>query len=122
MRPTDKNKSIPALILGLIILLFIAGVLRAFSPARAAATAAVSPTPGSTGLPPTVSPVSSEIPTGTGTTTPLPTLAVTDTPVPVLVSADTTGIIALAIVVVVITLVGLAWGARGYPAKKSPKK
>jgi hypothetical protein len=48
------------------------------------------------------------------TPTPLPSLIVT--------SADTTGIIALAILVVVVTLVGMVWGGAISPRKKITRK
>jgi predicted acyltransferase len=44
------------------------------------------------------------------------------TPIPESGYADTTGIIALAILMVVVMLVGMVWGGRSPRMKKGPKK
>ena len=51
-----------------------------------------------------------------------PALIPTPLPVSVGTSGDTTGIIAMAILVVVVTLVGMVWGGAIIPRKNKPKK
>ncbi len=135
MKPIHDTRPITFFILGLILVIFLTGTLRAFTSARAAflpaegasAVAAtvtgLSPTftpslaPGNTGQTPGASPVPTAGPSETPLPTPEPAETVTATPTPPIASADTTGIIALAIVVVVITLIGMAWGARSFRVK-----
>jgi hypothetical protein len=107
----------------LIILLFLLvgvtffiGILRAFTPARARSGSTV--TPSST---PQVT--SGDTPAGSSSGTPssTPTLAPSPTP-DVTVYADTTGIIALAVLMVIVILVGVAWGARTPRGSDGSKK
>ena len=119
MKPTRPRLPLAIIISALIILTFLFGTLRTFTSAHASifmdarspilqalpATNTPPLTPGPTlvstfGPSPTIEP--------TYTPPPVPTIA----PGPVLLSADTTGIIALAILMVVIMLFGLALGSR----------
>lgn len=140
MKPAHTSHWIAILILPLIVVTFLAGTLRAFSSARAALVSdpgnpvnsltlpAMDPTltpPATydgTSLPPGPTPQSPLGPTDTLMPTPAPTLTLTPISAPIPASADTTGIIALAILLVVITLVGLAWGGGGPRRNKRPKK
>jgi hypothetical protein len=101
------------LMLGLIIVTFVVGTLRDFSPAQAGDPpdqAFAQPSPTAPALLPTPTPFILE-----GGATPTPVFEA---------SADTTGIIAMAMVVVAVTLLGVAWGLRGSPPprKKRAKK
>ncbi len=106
----------PLILLILVIVAFLIGVLRVFGTAHAAASTAPKVNLNgqadvATDLTPT------PVPTNTGTDLPPQS-----TPVPVPASADTTGIIALAIVIVTTILVGAAWGVRRSPKKKTHPK
>jgi hypothetical protein len=136
MKPAHNSRWIAILILFLIIVTFLVGILRAFSSARAALVsdpgdslihlipAGMNPTLtppatyGGTSLTPGYTPQFPPGPTDTVMPTPAPTLTPMPLPVPITPSADTTGIIGLAILLVVITLVGLAWGGGGPRGKK----
>jgi ABC-type antimicrobial peptide transport system permease subunit len=106
----------PLILLILVIVAFLIGILRVFGTAHAAASTA-----------PKVA-VNGWADAATDLTpTPVPTNTYTDlppqsTPTPVPASADTTGIIALAIVIVTTILVGAAWGVRRSPKKKTHQK
>ena len=76
-----------------IVVALLAGILRTFAPARAAASDSTT-----TMVLVTETPIVSENEVGTGN--------------PVLKPADTTGIIALAIILVVIIVFGTIWGRR----------
>jgi hypothetical protein len=99
------------LVLGLIIVTFVVGTLRDFSPAQAGDPpdqAFAQPSPTAPALLPTTTPS---------------IMNVDVTPTPVFeASADTTGIIAMAMVVVAVTLLGVAWGLRGSPRRKKRAK
>jgi uncharacterized protein YneF (UPF0154 family) len=105
MKPIDTSRLIIVLLLALILAAFLAGTLCAFSPAQAALFSADSPT---------MNPTDTFMPTPASTPTHLPT--------PIVMSADTTGIIALAILVVVVTLVGMVWGGAIFRRKKITSK
>jgi hypothetical protein len=91
MKPKFNSRIILALILALVTLTFLTGVVQTFSHARAA--------------------ISSTATLSVQTTTAMDATP-TSQKTPVLKSADTTGIIALAIVIVAVILVGAVWGRR----------
>ena len=126
---------------------FIFGTLRSFTPAHAAPvledltnkadqpsarinvtptytsianTPNLGPTPTSTPLPPCILPPTDD---ATSMPTPAPTPSPTATPYPILESAyaDTVIITVMAILMVVVILVGMAWGIRSQRKKKEPK-
>jgi hypothetical protein len=121
MKLVRNSRPITAIILGLIIVVFLIGMLRAFTSVGATtfqSDRTLFDTASLVGMISSLTPGPSETPFPLST----PTHIVTTTPTPVLVSADTTGIIALAVVIVMITLVGVGWGAGNYPRKNVPKK
>ena len=89
-----------ALIFALVVLTFLTGALYTFAPAHAALVT-TAPASGQPGI--------------NANHTPIPVSA------PIPTSADTTGIIALAIVIVVIVLIGAIWGRRK-PYKKGSSR
>ena len=106
----------PLILLIMIIVAFLIGALRDFGSVHAApSTAAKVAGNGNADVSTTFIP------------TPLPTyteetdLPPKSTPMPIQASADTTGIIALAIVIVTTILVGAAWGVRRSPKNITPK-
>ena len=112
MKPLQIPRLSFILVLFLVIVIFLAGTLRTFSPTRAA----TAPTATVTTSNPTAADTSL-------TPTPAPTLTPTPIPTPMPASADTTGIIALAIVIVIIVLVGTTLGGRRPQKNKTiPKK
>ena len=131
MKSAHASRWIAILILSLIVVTFLAGTVRAFSSVQAALlsdpgdpvnsltppdmnpTLTPPATYDGTSLPAGPTPQLPLGPTDTLMPTPAPTLTPTPLPAPIPASADTTGIIALAILLVVITLVGLAWGGGG---------
>ncbi|MCX6034480.1 MAG: hypothetical protein NTV38_05830, partial [Chloroflexi bacterium] len=141
MNHTHLPRSLVILLFILVASTFFMGTLRAFVPVRAAivlddlaqkadlptsTSIADFPTPGPTPTPPPPSllPPPTDggpfMPTPPPTYTPMPTAI--PTPLSKKVYADTTGIIALAIFMVVVILVGVAWGGRSSWKKKEPKK
>ncbi|MCX6039069.1 MAG: hypothetical protein NTW99_14535 [Chloroflexi bacterium] len=144
MKPNQISHSIFILVLALIVVTFLVGTLRTFAPAHAATVledlaqkadlpSADRITPTSTSIAdfPSLRPTPTPPPTSllppptddaTSMPTPAPTLTPTATAIPTPPSADTTGIIALAILMVVVMLVGMAWGGRSPRMKKEPKK
>jgi hypothetical protein len=121
-------RSLVILLFILVIGTFIMGILRTFATARAAtflpnssptstSTADYSP-PGPTPTPPPVSLLPPPTTEKTSEPTPAPTLTPTLIPNNT-VYADTTGIIALAILLVVVVLVGMAFGQRNRRRNKS---
>jgi hypothetical protein len=135
-----NQSHLPRLLINLLFMLvaatFFAGVLRAFAPARAALVndnlAQTTALPTSTSLvdfpspgPALTLPPASSLPPPTRDATSLPTSAPTDTSTPLadtevypdldeepIYITDMTGIIALGILMVVVVLVGMAWGVR----------
>ena len=101
MKPVHIPRSLIILILVLVTVTFLAGTLHAFGSARAATSA----TPTATLSEPTVSETDL-------TETPVPT--------PVLASADTTGIIALASIIVIVVVAGTVLGQIRPRKKKTP--
>jgi len=111
---------------------FFVGTLRAFIPAQALSNATV--TPMDTLALKTVSTTPAEPENETLGSTPVVTntgqagseegFTPTPNPTPIdkTVYADTTGVIALAILMVVVILVGMAWGGRRPRKKKEPTK
>jgi CBS domain containing-hemolysin-like protein len=93
----DNHPLIPRaliiLIATVIMMALLAGILQAFAPARAAAMATTNIMALATSTP-----IVSDDQGGTGA--------------PILIPADTTGIIALAIILVVIIIFGTMWGRR----------
>jgi hypothetical protein len=149
MNHSHLPRSLIILLFILVAVTFFAGTLRTFAPAQAApvleeltqktgllsADGALAPTPTSTGnfplpgptltpLPPSLLPPLTDggpfMPTPPPTYTPMPTAI--PTPISKTVYADTTGIIALAILMVVVVLVGVFLGGRNPREKEEPKK
>jgi hypothetical protein len=138
MNQSNLPRMLINLLFMLVVAFFFAGVLRAFVPVRAAlvidnlaqttslptSTSMVDfPSPGPTLTPPPAS----SLPPPTSDATLLPTPAPTDTSTPPadgeeypdldeepIFITDMTGIIALGILMVIVVLVGLAWGVRNY--------
>jgi ABC-type antimicrobial peptide transport system permease subunit len=111
-----KSVHIPHLLILLILVIvaFLIGILRVFGTAHAAASTAPKVAvngwaDAATDLTPTPVPTNTDLPPKS-------------TPMPVPVSADTTGIIALAIVIVTTILVGASWGVRRSPKKENTRK
>jgi hypothetical protein len=105
----------PLILIILVIVAFLIGALRVFGTAHAATSTAPKVTAnGQADAAIDITPT----PVPTNTDSVLPPQS---TPMPVPNSADTTGIIALAIVIVTTILVGAAWGVRRSPKKKTPK-
>ena len=116
MKSAHNPRPLIILILILVAAAFLVGILRAFRRADAAG-----PTPANASL------NARGMASAGLTPTPVPTESDTDLsaqPTPTLVpaSADTTGIIALAIVIVTTILVGATWGVRRSPQKKIPPR
>jgi ABC-type antimicrobial peptide transport system permease subunit len=107
----------PIILLILVIVAFVIGALRVFGTAHAATSTMLKVS------------INSQIITAIDLT-PTPVPANTEetdfpsqsTPIPGPASADTTGIIALAIVIVTTILVGATWGVRRSPQKENPRK
>ena len=122
MKPSDASRRMLLLLLALIPVIFAASTLPVISPAHAAILSAALPT-----LEPTHTPFATDdtslLPPGPSETPP-PTPAPTPTPfrVPVAVPTDMTGLIGLAILVVVVTLVGMVWGGAPARRKRAAKK
>ena len=94
MKPVHIPRSFIILVFVLIIVTFLTGNVRTFALARASTPAA------------TIATIANQTESSMDLTpTPLPT--------PILASADTTGIIALASVIVIVVLIGAVWGGRG---------
>jgi hypothetical protein len=120
----------------LVAVSFFVGTLRAFIPAQALSNATVTPTVTLILKTPSTTPAEPEnealgsTPTVTNTGqagseegfNPTPTPTPNPTPIDKTVYADTTGIIAPAILMVVVILVGMAWGGRRPRKKKEPTK
>ncbi|HEY5157017.1 MAG TPA: hypothetical protein VII93_03535 [Anaerolineales bacterium] len=124
MKPSDASRRIVLLILTLILMIFLVGTLPAISPAHAAILSATIPT-----LNPSYAPLATDDgsiltpgPSETPLLTPAPTPTPTPFPPPIGMTTDMTGIIALAILVVVATLVGMIWGGAPYRRTRSTKK
>ena len=128
MKPAHNPRSLVVPFLILVAVAFLTGALRLFRSAQAAVSTPAKVTVNdqimaATGL--TLTPAPTDTDTDL-TPTPVPAQADTDlppqsTPTVVPVSADTTGIIALAIVIVATVLVGAAWGVRRSPKKETPR-
>jgi hypothetical protein len=102
MKPVSSPRSLTMTVLILVAVTFLAGTLRTFDSARAVAlNTPTAPTLNQTGSDATLT----------------PTAEPTQVQKPVLVSADTTGIIALAIVIVMVVVVGALLGS-SRPRKK----
>jgi hypothetical protein len=124
MLPIDASRKI--LLLALVLLIPLAGTWLVLSTAHAAILSAALPTlnPGPTPsvtddssiLAPEATPVRSSGPLATAVLAPAPT------PTPVVTTTDMTGIIGLAILVVIVTLVGMVWGGAPSRRKGSTKK
>ena len=124
MPPIDASRKI--LLLALVLLIPLAGTWLLLSPAHAAVLPAALPTPdpGSTPSPtddssilaPEATPVPSPGPSATAVLAPAPT------PTPVVPTTDMTGVIGLAMLVVIVTLVGMVWGGAPSRRKGSTKK
>jgi hypothetical protein len=117
MKPALTPRHLISLILFLVCAAFFTGSLRLFHGVHAAAlsqamTSFNDQAVTSAGL---ILKPASIITEAANKQTPVPT---GNTPPATPVSADTTGIIALAIVIVATILVGAAWGVRGSPQKK----
>jgi len=107
----------PIILLLLVIVASAIGALRVYSTAHAASSTALKAF------------INNQMVAATDQTpTPFPTnideteIPPKSTPTPGPASADTTGIIALAIVIVTTILVGATWGVRRSPKKENPKK
>jgi len=103
MKPAQLPRFLIIFIIALLVVTFLTGNVRAFtltqvSPSAAATIIANSQTETVSDLTPT------------------------STPAPILASADTAGIIALAIVIVIVVLVGAIWGERSVLQKKTTPK
>jgi hypothetical protein len=141
MNHSHLPRSLVILLFILVAGTFFVGTLRAFIPAQAgivmddlALKADLSTSTSTTGFPPpgpTPTPLpASLLPPPTDAATLMPTPPPTDipeptalpTPVPYTHYADTTGIIALAILLVVVVLVGTLLGERRPRQKKEPQK
>ena len=132
----NRNHNPRSLVILLFILVagtFIVGTLRTFAPARAATvlsdlaptstSMADFPPPGPTSTPPPASLLPPPTGEATSEPTPPPTYTLNPTALPdYTVYADTTGVIALAILLVVVVLVGMAFGQRNLRRKKETKK
>ncbi len=132
MNHTQLPRPLVIVLFILVIGFFLIGTLRAFIPAHALSNATVTPTVTLALKTPSTTPVEPEN-EALGST-----LAVTNTrqagseeiftptpnptPIDKTVYADTTSIIALAILMVVVILVGIAWGGRRPRKKKEPTK
>jgi hypothetical protein len=130
MNQTHLPRSLIILLFILVAVTFFVGTLRTFTPARAVSNATLTPvvtlalkTPSTMlaepenetmGSTPTV--------TNTGQADGDESFAPTPTLISGTVYADTTGIIALAILMVVVMLVGVALGARSHWGKKEQNK
>ena len=132
MKPIDTSRRILLVILTLSLMIFLVGTLLAISPAHAAIISAAIPTldltytplatDDSSNLTPGPTPIPSPGPSETPMLTTAPTPGPTPVPPPIGMSTDMTGIIALAILVVVVTLIGMIWGGAPYRRKGSTKK
>jgi hypothetical protein len=112
----------------LVALTFMAGILRAFSPVHAVSTANISPMVTLYINTPSASPVESEsetpflLPTAMATNQPDSDAGSSSTPIPEEdFLTDMTGIVSLGILMVVVILVGVAWGGRDSRKKKTRK-
>lgn len=106
----------------LVVAVFSIGTLRAFTPAHAVASGTVTPLITlQINIPPaTPSVTPPELESETLISTPTATILGTPTPVPKYFT-DMTGIIALAFLMVVVILVGVAWGGRIPRNSHTPK-
>jgi hypothetical protein len=131
MNQTHLPRSLIILLFILVAVTFFVGTLRTFASAQAATVLddltqkADLPTSTSIADFPTPSPTPTDggpfMPTPPPTYTPMPTAI----PTPISEQeyvADMTGIVGLAILMVVVMLVGVAWGGRSPWKKKEPKK
>ena len=132
MKTSDASRRILLLLLALIFVIFLVGTSPAIFPAHAGVISAAVPT-----LEPTYTPLATDyssnltpgptpIPSPGPSETPMLTLAPTPTPTlfppPLGMSTDMTGVIALAILVVVVTLIGMIWGGALFRRKGSTNK
>jgi hypothetical protein len=109
MKQIDPFRALLFLIPIAICVILLMGTLRAFAaPLPAQISSAVSASPDVTLTP--------------GAATPESTANPTATPYDGLASADTTGIIALAILLVVIVIFGVLWGGRSIPRASRGEK
>jgi hypothetical protein len=116
MKPVRDPRPLFLLILILVAAAFLTGILRAFHDAGAAVSIPAKASVNDLSMAAT-DPTSIPAQKQTGTD-----LSPQPTPVVGLVSADTTGIIALAIVIVLTILVGATWGVRSLPKRKKPRR
>jgi hypothetical protein len=131
MNPPHFPRSLVILMFILVTCTFFVGTLRTFAPAQAAivfetptqqvdlptaTSTADFPTPGPTLTPPPASQLPP--PTDEEALIPTPPPTYTPTPISYTVYADTTGVIALAILLVVVVLVGLVLGGRSLRMNK----
>jgi len=131
MNHTHHPRSLIVLLFILVAVTFFVGTLRAFTPAHAVSNATVTPTTPLVLKTPSTTPAESESETPVFTPTVTNTgqadsdenFTPTRTPIPEQeYVADMTGIVGLAILMVVVMLVGVAWGGRSPWKKKEPKK
>jgi hypothetical protein len=144
MNRSHLPRALIILLFILVIVAFFVGTLRTFASARAAsvlddftqrtnqpsAGEVLAPTSTSTSVIPPLGPTPTPLPTSvlppatkvaTPMSTPAPTFTPTPIPEPEEYITDMTGIISLAILLVVVILVGVAWGGRNSRKKKEPK-
>ncbi|HEX7540522.1 MAG TPA: hypothetical protein VF352_00205 [Anaerolineales bacterium] len=129
MNHTHLPRSLIILLFILVAVTFFVGTLRTFTPAHAVSNATGTPTVTLVLKTPSTTPPESEseTPVSTPTATNLSqadsdeNFTLTPIPEPEYV-ADMTGIIGLAILMVVVMLVGVAWGGRSPWKNKEPKK
>lgn len=133
MNHTHLPRSLIILLFILVGVTFFVGTLHTFAPARAATVLAdLAPTstsmadfppPGPTPTPPPASLLPPPTEDATLLQTPPPTYTPNPTALPdYTIYADTTGVIALAILLVVVVLVGMAFGQHNRSRKKTPKQ
>ena len=113
MKSAHNPRPLVILILILIAVAFLTGILRVFRAVQVAASPVLTPTVVATDADTDITPAPAQTDMDL---TPRPVSKV------VPVSADTTGIIALAIVIVATILLGATWGVRNSPQKKIPPK
>ena len=120
MQTLMKNASIPRLLTaGMIILIMgisLVGSLHAFATAHAKSDSGVAPKAAASLK------IKAEATATAGPSTEKTTPVPSAIPTPVVPSADTTGVIALAIMIVVIVLFGSAWGMRKLPDRKKQSR
>jgi hypothetical protein len=108
MNHTHLPRSFVILLFILVAASFFFGITRAFTPAHAVSVANATPTP-ALSTTPTESETEKQSPTPTSIPEPL-------------YFSDMTGIIALGILMVVVILIGVAWGIRHPNRNKEPGK